>query len=306
MKIIFMGTPDFASSILTSLASSFDVCAVFTQPDKPQGRKMVLTPPPVKNKALELGIPVYQPETLKNEAILPLLNEYAPDAIVVAAYGKILPSYILDYPHYGCINVHASLLPMYRGAAPIQRSIIDGCNKTGVTTMLMEKGLDTGDMLEKAEVVIEDGDNFETVHDKLAKEGSALIISTLNGIFEAKITPVKQDDSLATYAAKIENADCEINFSKSARCIFNQIRGLSPVPLAQCTHGEKKLKIISARIANGSGTPGEIINISKDSITVACQEGAIEILVVKPEGKKVMSVKDCLNGRMFSLGEILK
>ena len=306
MKIIFMGTPDFASSILTSLASSFDVCAVFTQPDKPQGRKMVLTPPPVKTKAIELNIPVYQPETLKNEAILPLLNKYDPDAIVVAAYGKILPSYILDYPKYGCINVHASLLPMYRGAAPIQRSIIDGCDKTGVTTMLMETGLDIGDMLEKAEVVIEESDNFETVHDKLANEGATLIISTLNGIFDGKITPVKQDDSLATYAAKIENADCEIDFSKSARSVFNQIRGLSPVPLAQCIHGEKKLKIISSRVTNGSGTPGEIINISKDSITVACQEDAIEILVVKPEGKKVMSVKDCLNGRMFSLGEILK
>lgn len=303
MKIIFMGTPDFAVSILDAVSSEFTVSAVFTQPDKPQGRKMMLTAPPVKVRAQKLGITVYQPETLKNEAILDILKEHNPDAIVVAAYGKILPSYILDYPKHGCINVHASLLPSYRGAAPIQRSIMDGCIFTGVTTMLMEKGLDTGDMIEKKEVIITDRDDFESLHNKLAFEGASLIVSTLKRLEIGNVVFEKQDDSLATYAAKIENDDCVLDFNKSAREVFNKIRALSPAPLAQCVFKDKKIKIISAFPTDGYGIPGEIISVNKDSITVACREGALEITQIKPEGKKNMSVRDCINGRMFISGE---
>ena len=308
MKVIFMGTPDFAAGILKELCNNFSVSAVFTQPDKPQGRKMTLTAPPVKVLAESLNIPVYQPLTLKDNSILPILKEYSPDVIVVAAYGKILPSYVLEYPKYGCINVHASLLPKYRGAAPIQRAIMDGEKVSGVTTMYMAEGLDTGDMLEWESVEITDDDNFETLHDKLCESGKRLIVSTLNGLFLGTIIPTVQNDSLSTYAAKIENTDCVIDFSETARCVFNKIRGLSPIPLATCKKNGKSFKIIEAKISNTekTGSPGEVLSTDGGVITVSCIGGAIDIYRLQPEGKKKMSSADFINGRGVAVGEIFE
>ena len=250
MKIVFMGTPDFAVSTLESLLKGgHEVIAAVTQPDKPKGRKMILTPPPVKVCAEEHGIPVYQPKTLRGEEFAALLQEIAPELIVVAAYGKILPENVINYPSVGCICVHGSLLPKYRGAAPMQRAIIDGKEKTGITLMYMAEGLDTGDMLLKEEVAIEENDNFEDIHDKLGKCGAQLIVKTLDLLETEGIERIPQDDSLSNYAAKIEKADCLIDFSKSAEVVHNQIRGLSPVPVSFTkTPDGKLLKILETRI----------------------------------------------------------
>ena len=213
MRVLFMGTPDFAVPTLKALCSSgYDVVGVITQPDKPKGRGHHLMPPPVKEYALERGLEVYQPLTLRGEEFASLLSSLDPEVIVVVAYGKILPVNVLEYPKYKCVNVHGSLLPEYRGAAPMQRAIIDGKSETGITTMLMAAGLDTGDMLLKETVAIGEDDNFEDIHDRLSVVGADLLIKTLEGLEDGSITPEKQDDSLSTYAAKIEKSDCELDF----------------------------------------------------------------------------------------------
>ena len=205
MRILFMGTPDFAVPSLEALiAAGHEICGVFSQPDRPKNRGMKMLPPPVKVKALEYGIPVYQPKTLRDESFASLLDELAPDLIAVAAFGKILPQNVLDYPKYGCICVHGSLLPKYRGAAPMQRAIIEGERVTGITTMLMDAGIDTGDMLLKAEHEIGENDNFETVHDALSELGAKTLIETVEALKNGTAVRIKQDDSLATHAAKIE------------------------------------------------------------------------------------------------------
>ncbi len=309
MKILFMGTPDFAVKPLEALCENFEVVGVITQPDKPKGRHMVLTPPPVKVTALEKGIGVYQPETLKDNAISELLEKLSPDIIVVVAYGKILPEYVLSYPKYGCINLHGSLLPKYRGAAPMQRAIMEGEKVVGVTTMYMAKGLDTGDMLEKAAITLNDKDNFESVHDKLSEIGAELLISTVKKLEKNEIIPQKQDDSLSTYAAKIENNDCVIDFSKSADNVFNQIRGLSPFPLAFCMQSGKRLKIVEAAlstIVDTSDKPvGTVLSLDNGKITIKCQKGSIAIKKLLPEGKSKMTASDYINGRKISVGDIL-
>ena len=310
MKILFMGTPDFAVFSLHSLIKAgHDVCAAVTQPDKPRGRGYTLTPPPVKVAALEAGIPVYQPATLRDESFAALLAQLDPEVIVVVAYGKILPKNVLDYPRYGCVNVHGSLLPEYRGAAPMQRAIIDGKRETGITTMLMAEGLDTGDMLLRRALPIETDDNFETVHDKLGALGAELIAETLDGLASGAITPVRQDDSLATYAAKIEKADCLINFDRSAREVHDQIRGLSPIPLSFThTPDGKLLKVTSAVICEESSenaVKGKVVSLDS-GITVACAEGSVTLTGVLPEGKGRMSAADFIRGRKIALGDILK
>ena len=310
MKVLFMGTPDFAVFSLKSLiAAGHDICAVITQPDKPRGRGYTLTPPPVKVAALEENIPVYQPQTLKGEEFASLLSWLDPEIIVVVAYGKILPQNVLDYTKYGCINVHGSLLPEYRGAAPMQRAIIDGKTVTGITTMYMAAGLDTGDMLLKEELVIEENDNFETIHDKLGALGASLIVKTLDGLENGTVTRIPQDDSLSTYAAKIEKSDCLISFDNDAKTVHDLIRGLSPIPLSFThTADGKLLKVIASRI-DDRDTPheniGEIISLS-DGITVACRRGAITLLQVLPEGKGRMSASDFIRGRKVTIGDVLK
>ena len=309
MKILFMGTPDFALFSLKALAStSHEIVGVITQPDKPRGRGYTLTPPPVKVFALEAGFPVYQPETLRSEEFATLLSELSPDVIVVVAYGKILPKNVLDFPKYGCINVHGSLLPEYRGAAPMQRAIIDGKAQTGITTMYMAEGLDTGDMLLKDYVEITDTDNFETIHDKLGECGADLIVKTLEGVEAGTITREPQDGTLATYAAKINKEDCALDFSKDARTLHNLIRGVSPFPLA-FTHmpDGKLLKITSAFVLNENGKfgkAGEVIGVD-GGILVACGNGTLNITGVLPEGKPRMKASDFVRGRKINVGDIL-
>lgn len=308
MRVLFMGTPDFAVPSLQALAKQHDVVGVVSQPDKQKGRGMQLHPTPVKEAALELGLPVFQPETLKNEAFLPQLNELSPDVIVVVAYGKILPLYMLNTPKFGCVNVHGSLLPAYRGAAPMQRAIIDGCSETGITTMQMAQGLDTGDMLEKAILPISPNDNFETVHDSLASLGANLICSTLQKLEAGELLPEPQDDALATYAAKIEKSDCLLDFTQSAEILHNRIRGLSPIPLAFTKLNGKLLKIVSARVSDlprpASASCGEVIAL-RGSIAVACGSGVLELLTVLPEGKSRMTASAFVNGKKIAIGDLL-
>lgn len=310
MKVLFMGTPDFALFSLKELTNSHhSVVGVITQPDKPRGRGYTLTPPPVKVYALENGYKVYQPETLKDGAFLKLLEELSPDVIAVVAYGKILPKSVLDFPKYGCINVHGSLLPQYRGAAPMQRAIIDGQCQTGVTTMYMAEGLDTGDMLFKETVAIESDDNFENIHDKLGACGARLLLKTLDALEDGQAVRTPQDNGAATYAAKITKDVCAVDFSADAQSVHNLIRGLSPVPLAFThTPDGKLLKIVSAKteaLTGVHGKCGEVIALD-GGITVACGNGSITLLNVLPEGKSRMNAADFIRGRKLNVGDILK
>ena len=310
MKIMFMGTPDFALFSLKALTEGKDkVVAVVTQPDKPQGRGYALVPPPVKRYALEKGIEVFQPNTLKDGAFAEELSRINPDMIVVAAYGKILPSYVIDYPKYGCINVHGSYLPKYRGAAPMQRAIIDGMKTTGVTIMRMDVGLDTGAMLARKKIAIKENDNFETIHDKIGIAGAQLLIETIEKIKKGDIKSTKQYGKLATYADKISKDDRKIDFSKSADEVHNLIRGLSPVPLAVTGLPDGRLlKVISAKVSEKSknGKPcGTVVSTDGGVITVACGEGCVDITAVLPEGHKKMSAADFIRGRGVAEGDIL-
>ncbi len=312
MRIVFMGTPDFALASLRALCEAGEqVVAVVTQPDRPRGRGYVLTPPPVKVYAEGRGIPVYQPATLRQGAFDGTLAELAPDLIIVVAYGKILPKSVLDYPRHGCINVHGSLLPALRGAAPMQRAIIDGHPTTGITTMYMAEGLDTGDMLLKAEMPIEDGDNFESVHDKLAALGADVLLRTVAALKAGTLVATPQDDTLATYAAKIEKADCLIDFSRDAKAVHDLIRGLSPMPLAFThTPDGKLLKVPAAAVAKPASVgslaaPGTVLSLA-DGIEVACGQGSVRLLTVTPEGKKSMPAAAFINGRKVAVGDVLR
>lgn len=308
MKILFMGTPDFAKTCLEGLVNAGEeIVGVVTQPDRPKGRGYNLVPPPVKVYAEELGIPVYQPLSLKDESFTELLNTLDPELIAVVAYGRILPKSVLDYPKYGCVNVHSSLLPLYRGAAPMQRAIMDGRKETGITTMYMAEGLDTGDILEMLTTPIGEDDNFEDIHDRLAAMGAQLLPHTVKGLYDGTITPTPQDDSLACYAEKINKEDCLIDFTKGARDIHDQIRGISPIPLAFTYLGGKMLKVVSARIVreDGSGEAGRVTDLSDGSIHVQCGEGVIALTSVRPEGKGTMSAADFIRGRKIALGDQL-
>jgi methionyl-tRNA formyltransferase len=312
MRILFMGTPDFALFSLKALVESGeDVIGVITQPDKPRGRGYTLTPPPVKVYALEQNLPVYQPATLKGEEFAALLAELNPELIIVVAYGKILPKNVLDYPKFGCINVHGSLLPAYRGAAPMQRAIIDGCAVTGITTMYMDVGLDTGDMLLTDEVEIGENDNFEDMHDRLGASGASTLLRTIAALKSGTLISQKQDASLATYAAKIEKEDCLLNFSHDARALHNRIRGLSPIPLAFThTPDGKLLKILASRVSAvlcpADAPVGTVISLEGGVITVACGgQSALDILRVLPEGKGRMEAADFIRGRKIGVGDLL-
>lgn len=307
MRILFMGTPDFAKRNLEALYNNGEnIIGVVTAPDKPKGRGMVLTPSDVKKFALEKNLPVYQPLTLKDGAFLDTLKELNPDLIVVVAYGKILPSYVLDYPKYGCINNHASILPKYRGAAPIQRAIMDGDKETGVSVMKMDIGLDTGDVIIVEKVTIEENDNFETVHDKLADAGSVALLKAVDLLKKGEATYTKQPDTF-TYAEKILKTDCLIDFNKSSDEIHNQIRGLSPIPLSYTkTPDGKILKIVKAHKTDikSNGVNGEIVSLD-GAILVKCQDGVIALDIIVPEGKGKMNATDFINGRKVKVGDIL-
>ena len=306
-----MGTPDFALFSLKGLCENgYNVIGVVTQPDKPKGRGYTLTPPPVKVYAEEIGIPVYQPNSLRTEEFASLLAELDPELIAVVAYGKILPKNVLDYPKYGCINVHGSLLPEYRGAAPMQMAIIDGKKTTGITTMFMAEGLDTGDMLLKAECEIAENDNFEIIHDRLGALGAELLRKTVDGLAKNEITPVPQDHSKATHTSKITKEDCLIDFSKDADTVHNLIRGLSPIPLSFThTPDGKLLKIVESEICERESENedfGKVISLENGKIRILCARGSINVLKVLPEGKGRMSAADFIRGRKISEGDVLK
>ena len=310
MRILFMGTPDFARSILEKLHKDGEnIVAVVTQPDKPQGRKMILTPPPVKQYAMDNGLPVYQPVTLKDGAFAEELSLIDPELIIVAAYGKILPAYVLDYPKYGCINAHASLLPRWRGAAPIQRAIMAGDRLSGVTAMYMAQGLDTGDMILTVRVPITDEDDFGTLHDKLAVAGGEAMTETIAKLRDGTVTREVQNDADATYAAKIENPDCVIDFTKSVTDVYNQVRGLSPVPLALTWMPDgKRLKIVAAQkeIRTVTAAPGTVVAIEGGTLDIACADGILHVTHLQPEGKGRMAAADFLRGRKLSVGDLLR
>lgn len=310
MRIMFMGTPEISAIALSELiGSDNEIIAVVTGKDKPRGRGNVMTPTAVKALALEHGIPVYTPDTLRDEAFAELLHELDPELIAVVAYGKILPKNVLEYPKYGCINLHVSLLPKYRGAAPMQRAVMNGESETGVTIMYMAEGLDTGDIITSEAFPIGLEDDFETVHDRSAEIGSRLLVKTVKDIENGTATRTKQDDSLATYAAKVEKNDCKIDFTKSARVLDCIIRGVTPIPGAFAYLSGKMLKICKARPVDGVGKPGEVIAVSDKgvgSFTVACTEGALMVSGVIPEGKGRMSAGDFVRGRKIKLGDILE
>lgn len=305
-----MGTPDFALPTLRALCESeHTIVGVVTKIDTPKGRGHHMMPTPIKVFALEQNIPVYQPNTLKGEEFAAVLAELDPEMIVVVAFGKILPRNVLDYPKYGCVNVHGSLLPEYRGAAPMQRAIIDGKTVTGITTMLMADGIDTGDMLLKAEVEIGENDNFEDMHDRLSEVGASLLMETVEKLEKGEITPEKQDDALATHAAKIEKSDCLLDFSLDAKVLHDLIRGLSPIPLSFThTPDGKLLKVVASRVADAEKTvkalPGTVLSVG-DDIKVVCGKGILSLLTVVPEGKGKMSAADFVRGRKIAEGDLL-
>lgn len=300
MKIVFMGTPDFADESLKALYNAgYEISAVFTKPDMPVGRKHILTPPIVKTTAEKLNIPVYQPTTLKDGKAFEILQEINPDLIVVVAYGKILPKEILDLPEYGCINVHASLLPKYRGASPIQWSIVCGEKVTGVTTMYLNEGMDTGDVLLKAETEIKEAETAEQLWDRLSLMGAELLIKTVKGLADNTITPVKQDEALATYAPIIKKQDGLIDWSKSAYEINCKIRGLHSWPVAYTKLDGKMIKIFSAEIIKKSGKSGEVLE-GESEIIVACGENSLKITEIQAEGSKRMSADDFLRGKKLT------
>ena len=302
MRIVFMGTPDFAVPSLQALIDAgHDVCAVYTQPDKPQGRKQILTAPPVKTLALEHDIPVFQPNTLKNEDEQARLRELAPEVIIVVAYGKLLPKAVLDIPPHGCINVHGSLLPRWRGAAPIQWAVIAGDEMAGVTTMQMAEGLDTGDMLLTYETKVGEKETAGELFDRLAQSGAELLTQTLVKLDE--ITPRPQDDAQSCYAHMLDKQMAVIDWSKSAHEIDCLIRGLNPWPIALTTLSGERLKVFAAEKANGRGEPGTVLEADpKKGLTVACGEGALRLTEIQLVGGKRMKATDFLRGHSLEVG----
>lgn len=298
MKIVFMGTPDFSVPALEELAKVHQVAAVVTQQDRPKGRGHKMQYTPVKEKALELNIPVYQPEKVKNPEFVDILREINPDVIVVIAFGQILSKEILDLPKYGCINVHASLLPKYRGAAPIQWAVIDGEEETGVTTMYMAEGLDTGDVIDTAVIKLDEKETGGSLFDKLAIEGGKLIVETLSKLENGTATRTPQDDEKSSYAGKITKELGQIDFTKPAVTIERLIRGLNPCPSAYTTLDGKAMKVWDATVEEGNVTeqPGEIVEIAKHYIKVATGENYLKINEIQLAGKKRMPMDAFLNG----------
>ena len=309
MKIVFMGTPDFSVPALEELAKVHQVAAVVTQQDRPKGRGHKMQYTPVKEKALELNIPVYQPNRIKDEEFVNILKGIDADIYVVVAYGQILSQEILDIPKYGCVNVHGSLLPKYRGAAPIQWSIIDGEEKTGVTIMYMVKALDAGDMILKKEIEITPEDTYETLHDKMAPIGADALIEALDLIENGEAKPEKQDDSLTCYASMITRDMGQIDWTKTSEEIKNKVRGFNPVPAAFTEYDDEVLKIFNINILDGydNGNCGEIIAIDKKKgFVVKTGNGAVMVTEVQAKGSKRMNCADYMRGHQIEEGKILK
>ncbi|WP_238326385.1 methionyl-tRNA formyltransferase [Desulfuromonas acetoxidans] len=306
IRTVFMGTPDFALDTLQGLIESgVQMVGVYTQPDRPKGRGKKLAAPPVKELALEHDIPVFQPQKLRDEEAVKQLRSLSPDLIVVVAYGQILPQAVLDIPKYGCINVHASLLPRHRGAAPINKAIVDGDPMTGVTTMMMDVGLDTGDMLVKKSLSIHPDETAGQLHDRLAPLGREAMEETLARLCAGTLAREKQDDSLSTYASMMKKEDGCIDWSKEARQIHNLVRGLDPWPGAYTLLDGQTLKLAKTRCVEGQGEPGQVLEASGETVIVACGQGALQLGALQLPGKKMLSAADFLRGRGLEKGNLL-
>ncbi len=310
LRLVFFGTADLASHSLRALSASplWTVVAVVSQPDRPKGRDLKLLPTPVKAAALELGLPILQPQKAREPGVLETLRTFRPDLIAVAAYGQILTRSLLELPRYGCLNVHTSLLPAYRGAAPIQWALYHGEAVTGVTIMRMDVGMDTGEILTQRQVPIEPGDTGQTLHDRLAKVGGELLVETIPGYVEGRIVPVPQDHARATYARKIEKEDGWIDWQRPATAICNQVRAFTPWPGAFTTRviGEKRQMLKIWRVACEAGTqaaPGVVVSTSALDLVVGTGEGLLRVLELQREGGKRLPVAEFLAGTQVTVGE---
>ncbi|MBX4269338.1 methionyl-tRNA formyltransferase [Clostridium estertheticum] len=309
MKIIFMGTPEFSVPSLQSLINEFEVSAVFTQPDRPKGRGKKLAMSPVKQLASSCNIPVYQPLKLKNnDEMIDIIKNLKPDFIVVVAFGQLLPKEVLDIPKYGCVNLHASLLPKYRGAAPINWCIINGESRSGNTTMLMDVGLDTGDILLTNELKLSNDITAGELTDVLSNSGAQLLVETINAVINNKIKPIKQEDKFSTYASKLDKRMASIDWECSNTDIHNFIRGLNPSPTAYTHYGDTVMKIYKSKILNelSSKQAGCIIDVSKEGLKVSTGSGVLLIEEIQFPGKKPLKVKDYIIGNKIDVGMILK
>ncbi|MBM3846110.1 MAG: methionyl-tRNA formyltransferase [Verrucomicrobia bacterium] len=311
-RVLFMGTAELAVASLRALTASpaFELVGVVTQPDRPQGRKLQLKPSPVKVTAIDAGLKVLQPEKVRAEASLSEIRELRPDVIVVAAYGQILPKALLDMPLHGCLNVHTSLLPKYRGAAPIQWAVLNGDPETGVTIMQMDPGLDTGPMLSQARTMIEASDDSQKLHDRLAGMGATLLMETLGQWIAGSIQPIPQNNDLATHARKIEKSDGLLDWKLSAVNLWNRVRGLVPWPGAYCTHraGDTAvLKVWEASLESVSsdGEPGRVLSAGAEGVLVRCGEGALRLKSLQREGGKRLPAREFLQGYHIQAGEVL-
>ena len=301
MKILYMGTPDFAVLPLEKLIEGgHEICGVVTREDKPKGRGMKMMMTPVKECAITHNIPVFQPTSVKNGELDDVLSELSPEIIVVVAYGKILPKSVLDFPKYGCINLHGSLLPKYRGSAPIQHAVLSGDEVSGVTTMLMDEGMDTGAMLLRREVKIEEDDTSESMFDKLSAVGAELLLETVNNI--ENISPIPQDESLATYAPPIRKEDAKIDWGKTTSEVLNLIRGSFSWPIAFTDSTIGRIKVYSARRGSSSGDAGKVLGLLKDGLEVATADGSIIISLFQVESGKRMSPADYFRGHESIVG----
>lgn len=307
-KIVFMGTPDFSVPVLqTILADGYEVIAVVTQPDRPVGRKKVLTPPPVKVEAEKHGIPVFQPERIREKEAMEEIIALGADLIITAAFGQILPNKLLEAPKHGCINVHASLLPELRGGAPMHFAIVQGKEKTGITIMYMVERLDAGDMLSQVEVPITERDTVGTLHDKLSEAGASLLSETLPKLLKGQLTPVPQREEEATYAHTIKREQEKIDWTKSGEEIYNHVRGFNPWPVAYTTYDNHVMKIWWVEKMKGkAGFPGVILAIDEDGFIVGTgNDTAIKIMELQPSGKKRMQASDFLRGTKLAVGDKL-
>lgn len=304
-RVVFMGTPAFAVPSLAALARAEDVTLVVTNPDRPAGRGQALTVPPAKREAQRQGIPVFQPEKARHPESVERIAAERADLIVVVAYGQILPQSILDIPKIGCINVHASLLPRYRGAAPINWAIVRGETTTGVTIMKMDAGMDTGPMLHVREMPIGEEETAETMFPKLAALGAEALMEALGKLRAGTLAETPQDGEAATYAPMLAKEHGRIDWGKGAREIRNLVRGMTPWPSAQAEHSGRPLKILAASVHEGNGEPGAILSVDRDGIVVACGEGAVRLVKVQPEGGRAMSAWEYAQGRRVRKGDRL-
>ena len=301
MRVVFMGTPDIAATCLKRiLADGFEVVGVYTQPDRPKGRGMKLTASPVKEVALEAGIPVFQPESFREDETVEELKALKPDICAVVAYGRILPQKVLDVPGLGCINIHASLLPKYRGSAPYQWAVLNGEKETGVTAMYLCREMDAGDMIDRVKTLIGENETAGELLDRLAVLGAELLSKTLTRFTQGKVPAQKQDESQVSFAPMLEKTMCPIDWSKTAQQVHDHVRGLQPWPVATMELNGIPFKVHETRIVSGSGAPGTVLGLTKTGLVIACGEGAVEVRVLQAQGGKRMNAPDYFRGHTLN------